>query len=266
MQSSPALLPLFYDNDIRSYLTIWLKFISDRHMLHNATSNQIKSFLELEFPYQPLFVYLLKWTLGWQLTLTDLIPLILNLWRAILPLLLPPPGFREALIKCINETGRGNPPFPTYDKVVKPSPPTSCFPGGIDGFLSFITILIRRHHDINMQWEVQLHRNLAMNPDHDSGCLFCSPYWPRRRKAKKVQDEAAKSLVCIRCRILWINHRLNLPSHFQKLIANKSPRLCQRKRNMHSKQRKGLLTYWRVPLVWWEFLSSKMCWTWVLQW
>ena len=33
-------------------------------MLHNATSNQIKSFLELEFPYQPLFVYLLKWTLG----------------------------------------------------------------------------------------------------------------------------------------------------------------------------------------------------------
>lgn len=109
MQSSPALLPLFYDNDIRSYLTIWLKFISDRHMLHNATSNQIKSFLELEFPYQPLFVYLLKWTLGWQLTLTDLIPLILNLWRAILPLLLPPPWISWSAYQMHKRNGTWEP-------------------------------------------------------------------------------------------------------------------------------------------------------------
>ena len=43
-------------------------------------------------------------------------------------------------------------------------------------------------------------RQLAMNLDHDSGCLFSC--WSMRRKVKKVQEEVVELLVCVHCRLL----------------------------------------------------------------
>ena len=58
-----------------------------------------------------------------------------------------------------------------------------------------------RPNDINTVSSLSVTaRQLAMNPDHDSGCLFSC--WPMCRKVKKVQEEVVMLLVCIHCRLL----------------------------------------------------------------